>query len=57
MSFDPAAVPAVRLNDGSDIPQFGFGVFQIPPDETVTAVRTALDAGYRHIDTAQMYGN
>ena len=57
MPFDPTAVPAVRLNDGSDVPQFGFGVFQIPADQTVTAVRTALDAGYRHIDTAQMYGN
>jgi 2,5-diketo-D-gluconate reductase A len=50
-------VPTVRLNDGSDIPQFGFGVFQIPAGETGAAVRTALDAGYRHIDTAQMYGN
>jgi 2,5-diketo-D-gluconate reductase A len=57
MSSDPTAVPAVRLNDGAEIPQFGFGVFQIPADQTVTAVRTALDAGYRHIDTAQMYGN
>jgi 2,5-diketo-D-gluconate reductase A len=57
MSFDPTGVPVVRLNDGAEIPQFGFGVFQIPAEETVTAVRTALDAGYRHIDTAQMYGN
>ena len=57
MSFDPTDVPVVRLNDGAAIPQFGFGVFQIPAEETVTAVRTALDAGYRHIDTAQMYGN
>jgi 2,5-diketo-D-gluconate reductase A len=57
MSFDPTQVPAVRLNDGADVPQFGFGVFQIPTEQTVTAVRTALDAGYRHIDTAQMYGN
>jgi len=57
MPFDPTAVPTVRLNDGAEIPQFGFGVFQIPAEETVTAVRTALDAGYRHIDTAQMYGN
>jgi len=57
MSFDPTTVPAVRLNDGSAIPQFGFGVFQIPSGETSAAVRTALDAGYRHIDTAQMYGN
>lgn len=50
-------VPAITLNDGAKIPQVGFGVFQIPPDETAAAVRAALDAGYRHIDTAQMYGN
>jgi 2,5-diketo-D-gluconate reductase A len=50
-------VPDIRLNNGVDIPQFGFGVFQIEPDEVATAVRTALDAGYRHIDTAQMYRN
>jgi 2,5-diketo-D-gluconate reductase A len=51
------AVPPVRLNDGHLIPQLGFGVFQIPPAETAAAVWRALDAGYRHIDTAQMYGN
>ncbi|WP_106206647.1 aldo/keto reductase [Kineococcus rhizosphaerae] len=45
------------LNDGRDIPQLGFGVFQIPPAETAAAVRTALEVGYRHLDTAQMYGN
>ncbi|SEF23213.1 2,5-diketo-D-gluconate reductase A [Amycolatopsis pretoriensis] len=50
-------VPAVELNNGVRIPQFGFGVFQIPPEETAQAVRTALEAGYRHIDTAQMYRN
>src|ERR1700755_1651615 len=50
-------VPMIQLNNGVRIPQFGFGVFQIPSDETVEAVRAALDAGYRHIDTAQMYGN
>lgn len=50
-------VPAVELNNGVPIPQFGFGVFQIPPEETAQAVRTALEAGYRHIDTAQMYRN
>jgi 2,5-diketo-D-gluconate reductase A len=50
-------VPTIKLNNGVQIPQFGFGVFQIPSEETVRAVRTALDAGYRHIDTAQMYGN
>jgi 2,5-diketo-D-gluconate reductase A len=50
-------VPAVELNNGVRIPQFGFGVFQIPPEDTAQAVRTALEAGYRHIDTAQMYRN
>src|SRR5690606_18717773 len=50
-------VPAITLNNGAQIPQVGFGVYQIPPDQTAAAVRTALDAGSRHIDTAQMYGN
>ncbi len=50
-------VPAIELNDGVAIPQLGFGVFQIKPDETAAAVKTALDIGYRHIDTAEMYGN
>jgi 2,5-diketo-D-gluconate reductase A len=51
-------VPTIKLNDGVQIPQFGFGVFQVEPGQaTVDAVRTALDAGYRHIDTAQMYRN
>jgi 2,5-diketo-D-gluconate reductase A len=50
-------VPTIRLNDGNEIPQLGFGVFQIPPEETVEAVRHALEVGYRHIDTAEMYGN
>jgi 2,5-diketo-D-gluconate reductase A len=50
-------VPTIRLNDGSEIPQLGFGVFQIPPEETAEAVRHALEVGYRHIDTAEMYGN
>lgn len=50
-------VPNIRLNNGVEIPQFGFGVFQVPPDETAQTVRAAFDAGYRHIDTAQMYGN
>lgn len=45
------------LNDGTTIPQLGFGVFQIKPEETEKAVRTALETGYRHIDTAQMYRN
>jgi 2,5-diketo-D-gluconate reductase A len=50
-------VPTIRLNNGVEIPQFGFGVFQVPPEETAEAVRAAFDAGYRHIDTAQMYEN
>jgi 2,5-diketo-D-gluconate reductase A len=52
-----ATVPTISLNNGVEIPQLGFGVFQIPPDETVEATRTALEIGYRHIDTAEMYGN
>jgi 2,5-diketo-D-gluconate reductase A len=50
-------VPAIGLNDGTSIPQLGFGVFQIPPADTAAAVRRALDIGYRHIDTAEMYRN
>jgi 2,5-diketo-D-gluconate reductase A len=52
-----SVVPAIALNNGVDIPQLGFGVFQIPPDQTAAAVRTAFDVGYRHIDTAEMYRN
>jgi 2,5-diketo-D-gluconate reductase A len=52
-----STVPKIELNDGQSIPQLGFGVFQIPPEETAEAVARALDAGYRHVDTAQMYGN
>ncbi|MFI7425384.1 aldo/keto reductase [Micromonospora sp. NPDC049836] len=50
-------VPDISLNDGNTIPQLGFGVFQIDPKDTARAVGTALEVGYRHIDTAQMYGN
>jgi 2,5-diketo-D-gluconate reductase A len=50
-------IPTIKLNDGARIPQLGFGVFQIDPDETAAAVKTALEIGYRHIDTAEMYGN
>ena len=50
-------VATIELNDGGRIPQLGFGVFQIKPDETAAAVKRALDIGYRHIDTAEMYGN
>jgi 2,5-diketo-D-gluconate reductase A len=51
------AVPSIELNDGNAIPQLGFGVFQVPPEETKDAVVAALEAGYRHIDTAEMYRN
>ena len=51
------SIPDITLNNGQAIPQFGFGVFQIQPNDTVAAVSTALEAGYRHIDTAEMYGN
>jgi len=50
-------VPAVMLNNGRMIPQFGFGVFLVPPGEAAAAVSTALEVGYRHIDTAQAYRN
>ena len=46
-----------KLNNGVEIPSLGFGVFQIPPDETAVAVTAAIQAGYRHIDTAQAYTN
>jgi diketogulonate reductase-like aldo/keto reductase len=47
----------ISLNNGVEMPALGLGVFQTPPDETRDAVRAALDAGYRHIDTAAAYGN
>ncbi|WIX83225.1 aldo/keto reductase [Amycolatopsis carbonis] len=50
-------VPVTKLNNGVEMPQLGFGVFQVPPAETKTAVKTALGAGYRSIDTATAYGN
>jgi 2,5-diketo-D-gluconate reductase A len=52
-----ASVPNIRLNNGVEIPQLGFGVFLVEPDECVEAVTHALEVGYRHIDTAEMYGN
>ncbi|TXI52180.1 aldo/keto reductase [Mycolicibacter arupensis] len=48
---------SVTLNDGNSLPSVGFGVYKISPDETERAVSTALEAGYRHIDTAALYGN
>jgi len=50
-------VPTIALNDGTTIPQLGFGVWQVSTDDIVPAVRTALEVGYRHIDTAAIYGN
>jgi 2,5-diketo-D-gluconate reductase A len=52
-----ATVPTITLNNGVQIPQLGFGVYQVPPAETKQATLTALEIGYRHIDTAEMYGN
>ena len=52
-----SAVPDIKLNNGITIPQLGFGVFQIKPEETKQATLAALEVGYRHIDTAEMYGN
>ncbi len=51
------SVPNITLNNGVEIPQLGFGVFQIPPAETKAATLTAFEVGYRHIDTAEMYRN
>ncbi|MEU5271323.1 aldo/keto reductase [Streptomyces hygroscopicus] len=50
-------VPFITLNNGVRMPQLGFGVWQVPDDEAQVAVRHALDAGYRSIDTAAIYGN
>lgn len=47
----------ITLNNGVKMPQLGFGVYQIPPEDTAHCVRTAIDAGYRSIDTAQAYYN
>ena len=52
-----SAVPSITLNDGNTIPQLGFGVFQIEPEDTAEAVSEAIEVGYRHVDTAEMYGN
>ena len=52
-----SSVPNVPLNDGNTVPQLGFGVWQVPDDESYTAVTSALSVGYRSIDTAAVYGN
>ena len=51
------AVPGLRLHDGIEIPQLGFGALQLPARETQGSVELALEAGYRHFDTAAAYGN
>jgi 2,5-diketo-D-gluconate reductase A len=57
MTVAQAVAPRLDLHDGIRIPQLGFGVFQIPPEETQSAVELALEAGYRHFDTAAAYRN
>ncbi len=57
MSQTRTTIPTVTLNNGVQIPQLGFGVFQVPPEETQRIVEDALEAGYRHIDTAAAYRN
>jgi 2,5-diketo-D-gluconate reductase A len=57
MAHSASPVPTITLNNGVDIPQLGFGVFQIDPDDTERATLEALEVGYRHIDTAEMYRN
>ena len=52
-----STIPDLTLNSGTTIPQLGFGVYQIEPKDTVEAVQQALEIGYRHIDTAEMYQN
>lgn len=51
------SIPRIELNDHTSIPQFGLGVWQVPQEDTERVVSDALEIGYRHIDTAQMYGN
>ena len=57
MATNTNPVSAIALNDGASIPQLGFGVWQVPQEQAAAVVAEALRVGYRHIDTAQMYGN
>ena len=57
MSPSESTVPSVALPGAGEIPQLGFGVFQIPPEQTAEVTVQAFEAGYRHIDTASAYGN
>src|SRR3954468_9700572 len=52
-----SSIPRIELNDGTQIPQLRLGVVQIDPGRAAEGVKAALDIGYRHIDTAEMYGN
>ncbi|HEY0258615.1 MAG TPA: aldo/keto reductase, partial [Lacisediminihabitans sp.] len=54
---NPAAPPTVTMNDGRTIPQLGLGVYKVADAQAATVVTTAIAAGYRHIDTAKLYGN
>lgn len=57
MAVDPALVPRIPLNDGTSIPQIGFGTWQVAPEDAEPSVSEALRVGYRHIDTAAVYAN
>ena len=57
MSTPQTTIPTIALADGRSLPQLGFGTFQVPPADTEKVVTDAIGAGYRHLDTAQMYGN
>jgi 2,5-diketo-D-gluconate reductase A len=54
---DAGSIPRITLRDGVQIPQLGFGVFQVPPQDTQRVVEVALETGYRHVDTAAAYRN
>ena len=51
------AAPAITLNDGASIPALGFGLYKVAPEVTEETIATAIEAGYRHFDTASLYGN
>jgi 2,5-diketo-D-gluconate reductase A len=57
MQTDQIVTPAVRLNDGIEVPQLGLTLFQVPPEQTRAVVEQALEVGYRHFDTAAAHGN
>ena len=56
-NLDDSRIPLIELRDGYSIPQLGLGVFQLHGETCYNSVRAALEAGYRHIDTAAVYGN